>query len=270
MINIRIKRHLFGGNTGLGVVLALVVLIFLVPGGILLAEEVDNSCVDCHSNPDFVVTNKKLYNYFQEWKLSTHQQEGITCSDCHGGNPKLTDKNASHGDSVGESKKKNAVNFENIPATCGECHEDIYNGYRQSPHFKHLSKKNQEQQGPNCVTCHGSINVAALNVNTVQKTCVQCHNQKTGNHPDIPDKAHQLLNKFLSLHRFYRFISIRGEAKETREFLEKVDAQIESLSNNWHTFDLEIIELKTQSLLELLKAKRNEIKNRQSPPKAGK
>jgi formate-dependent nitrite reductase cytochrome c552 subunit len=56
---------------------------------------VTNSCIECHGQPDLRVTEKKLYKYFREWELSIHAQEGVTCVDCHGGNPDKTDMNNS-------------------------------------------------------------------------------------------------------------------------------------------------------------------------------
>jgi hypothetical protein len=57
------------------------------------AEEVAvDTCVDCHSTPTFLVTNRKLFDYFQKWTSSLHKQEGVTCVDCHGGDPTRADK----------------------------------------------------------------------------------------------------------------------------------------------------------------------------------
>ncbi|MBF0352414.1 MAG: ammonia-forming cytochrome c nitrite reductase subunit c552 [SAR324 cluster bacterium] len=229
---------------------------FLVgTGGLAFAKKVENSCVDCHSDSDFLVTNKKLYNYFQQWTSSTHNQEEVTCTDCHGGNQEEADKKLAHGKDIDSN-----VRFANVPDTCGTCHDDIYNGYRKSPHFENLTKKKDGHQGPNCVTCHGSLNVAALNVNTVKKTCVQCHNEKTKNNPEIPDKAENLLNQFLSIHRFYRYISLRGEPTDTKSFLTGIDGQLEDLSTTWHTFDLKNIATKTRTVLDSLSAKRDEVR----------
>ena len=62
------------------------------------APRARSSCVDCHSNPRFMVQNKKLYDYYQGWRLSIHEQEKVTCVDCHGGNPRAADKPTAHGD----------------------------------------------------------------------------------------------------------------------------------------------------------------------------
>jgi hypothetical protein len=223
-----------------------------------------NSCVECHSNPDFLVTAKKLYDYFQEWDVSVHRQEDVSCEDCHGGNSDTRDKKRAHGAEVsGGLTVGSAVSFENIPSTCGECHDDIYEGFRKSNHFAHLRKKKQEKQGPNCVTCHGSINATVLNVNTVQKACERCHNEETGNHPELPAKASELLDRFLSIHRYYRYIGIRGDPVDTQAFFAVMDERLRDLSVLWHTFDLPAIDKETRFVLDLLKAKRAEVRNQQ-------
>jgi nitrate/TMAO reductase-like tetraheme cytochrome c subunit len=226
------------------------------------ATDTPNSCVECHSDPDFFVTAKKLYDYYQEWDVSVHRQEDVSCEDCHGGNSGARDKKSAHGTEVsGGLTAGSAVSFENIPSTCGVCHDDIYEGFRKSNHFAHLVEKKQEKQGPNCVTCHGSINATVLNVNTVKKTCQRCHNEETENHPEIPDKASDALNLFLSIHRYYRYIGIRGEPADTQTFFAVMDKRVRDLSVLWHTFDLQKIDSETRLVLGQLKAKRAEVRD---------
>jgi len=239
--------------------LALLLLAVASPCGSVRAADTDDSCVRCHSNPDFLVTNKKLYDYFQDWKDSIHGQEDVTCSDCHGGNPGAADKETAHGGNLEASDSVSAVNFRNIPKTCGNCHEEIYEGFRKSEHFGHVVAKKQEAQGPTCVTCHGSINVAVLNVNTVEETCSRCHNAESENEPEVPERARSLLNRFLSIHRYYRYITVRGDPADTKDFFDAVDAQVRALSVTWHTFDLDEIEEKTEAVLESVRAKREEV-----------
>ncbi len=80
-------------------------------------QKVEESCITCHGNPDFLVTDKKLHDYFQQWESSIHMQEGVTCSDCHGGNPEADEKDAAHDTEMAGSEKDSAVNFKNIPST---------------------------------------------------------------------------------------------------------------------------------------------------------
>jgi hypothetical protein len=265
MTNRRSKLCFFGTNPPLPAMLTLAVAIswLLLAASSGAAEQtarVEDSCVDCHSDPDFLVTNKKLYEYYGAWQLSVHEQEGVACSDCHGGNPRTSDKKDAHSDEVASSNKTSGVNFKNIPTTCGQCHDEIYDSYRKSNHFKHLVAQESELQGPNCVTCHESMSTVVLNVTTVKAACVRCHNEETDNHPKIPERAKAVLNRFLSIQRFHRYLSARLEGAEAEEFFREIDKKIHTLSVQWHTFDLSEIEQETWKVVDLLKAKRDKVR----------
>jgi len=225
------------------------------------------SCIACHRDPDFLVTNRKLYNYYRDWERSIHHEEGVTCSDCHGGDPDAASREAAHEGMLGESNAKSSVNFANVPDTCGTCHDEVEAAYRTSKHFEHLVKHaekgdGESQQGPSCITCHNSMNTLTLDVTTVEATCSECHNDETGNHPDIPDQARVALNRFLSIDRFHRYVAVRLDPKEARGYLATIDARREELSVLWHTFDLERIEAATRGILDDLRTKRDEIRAR--------
>jgi hypothetical protein len=242
-------------------------LLCLPPEQSASAADVEDSCVDCHRNPDFLVQNKKLYDYFLDWQLSVHREYEVSCSDCHGGNPELADKKKAHGAEVGEEQQASAVNFKNIPDTCGQCHDDFHDAYLESNHFEHLVKAKQEKQGPNCVTCHGSMNTTVLDVTTVEAACARCHNEETDNHPEIPNDARLILNKFLSIDRFYRYMTHRLEPDAKKAFFEDADPRIEALAVRWHTFDLEKIEEETRELVDFMKQKREALGKKKKPKK---
>jgi len=239
-------------------------LIGSLPAGPASAAEEEDSCAACHRDPGFLVKNKKLYDYYQQWESSVHRQEEVTCDDCHGGDPTAPDKDEAHGDGVGEEDADSGVYFKNVPETCGTCHEEILESFLKSHHSEHIEAKGEEEQGPTCVTCHGSIDVGVLNVNSVEAACSRCHNEKTDNHPDIPDKAQGILRRFLSINRFYRYITIRAEPEDAALFFADMDARMVHLSQTWHTFDLEDIEEETAEVLALLKAKREEIRRQRA------
>jgi Cytochrome c552 len=231
------------------------------------AKAEKNSCVDCHSDPKFMVQNKKLYDYFQAWTDSIHAQEGVTCSDCHGGNPKASSKAAAHGsEPLSSANAASPINYRNIPVTCAKCHQTIFNMYRQSQHFKHLKVAKGDEQGPNCVTCHGSLNVTVLTVNNVRQTCQQCHNEQTGNNPDIPALAEKVLNNFMSIDRYYRFIARHSKPEDAKAFFQVVDPVIKQLTAEWHTFDIDSIDEKTHDLVKFMKVRRNDLLNQERNP----
>jgi nitrate/TMAO reductase-like tetraheme cytochrome c subunit len=229
------------------------------------AAQDEESCVRCHRDPDFLVTHPKLYQYFRDWEGSIHRQEGVSCSDCHGGRPEATTRAAAHAGMLRESSPESTVNYANVPSTCGSCHGDVEEAYRKSAHAQHLTRQKsgddeaeQEKQGPSCVTCHASMNTLTLDVTTVESTCERCHD--TDNHPEIPAEARAALNRFLSIDRFHRYIAVRAKQPEGRAFLERIDKRREALSVLWHTFDLESIDAATAEILEDLRKKRDEIR----------
>jgi len=238
-------------------VFSLLMASFVIMGSDAHARD---SCVECHKNPDFMVTNKKIYDYFQRWVASPHGQEDVTCSDCHNGDPGAADKQAAHAEMRASGGSPGTVSFQDVPKICGECHEDNYNAYIKSKHFKHLVKESQDGQGPNCVTCHGSVSAKAPDVNTVREICVNCHNKKSDNHPDIPQKAEGLLNDLNTIRAFTRFIGIRGDSKDIDFSKNVLQPKVDTLAITWHTFDLKNIEPATSELLTQAKEKRNEMR----------
>ena len=232
--------------------------------------ENEDSCVECHRDRNFLVTNKKLYDYFEQWDASIHKREDVGCADCHGGNPAAPGKKQAHGKGVGVSDAASGIYYKNVAETCGQCHEDVLAGFQESDHYEQIEKEKDEEQGPTCVTCHGSIDVSILDVNTVEAACARCHNEETDNFPENPAEAGRILNRFLAIHRFYRYVSIRAEPEEAREFLLEVDTLHRKLVVTWHTFDLEQIEKETDELLGVLKAKRDELKKKSKAIKQGK
>jgi nitrate/TMAO reductase-like tetraheme cytochrome c subunit len=231
--------------------------------------EPENTCESCHRDSDFLVTNRKLYEYYQEWSGSVHQQEEVTCDDCHGGDATASAKVASHDDGVAASDPASGIYYKNVVDTCGTCHDEVLEGFRESKHFEHVEKKEGEEQGPTCVTCHGSINSEVLSVNSVEAACARCHNEETDNHPDIPEKARAILNRFMSINSFYRYITIRDEPEDAKEFFQAIDPRIQRLAVTWHGFDLKEIDAETREVLATLKAKRREIRSRPKKSKKG-
>ncbi|MBI3992447.1 MAG: ammonia-forming cytochrome c nitrite reductase subunit c552 [Candidatus Lambdaproteobacteria bacterium] len=227
-----------------------------------LAAESTSSCVTCHSDPNLLVTNKKLYDYYRLWEQSVHGQEGVTCSDCHNGNPELPTKKGAHGaQGMAAASQSSPVNYKNVPHTCAQCHEEFYNDFIKSKHYKESMVKEKTRRGPNCVTCHGSVNTTVLNVNTVRSTCELCHNDETRNHPDIPDRAAAVLNKFLSVQRFYNYLANKEDLLQNPGAVSVIDKMKTSIFVDWHTFEIAMIEKRTVELLDIMKEKRNEIRS---------
>jgi hypothetical protein len=121
----------------------------------------------------------------KEWKVSIHQQNGITCDLCHGGNPDVDVRNIKQLTSqVFDEKKSQAMSvsrgFIGKPAgrkqfdLCGRCHSTSIDRYAKSIMGRaYLENKG----GPSCVTCHQAHHNGMPEVPGV---CESCHKDTAG------------------------------------------------------------------------------------------
>ena len=75
-----------------------------------------NSCLDCHSAlPDPLgITQAKF-------SQDIHAQKGLTCANCHGGDPTSDDPDKAMSRKAGWKGK---IDRKQIPPLCGSCHSD--------------------------------------------------------------------------------------------------------------------------------------------------
>jgi hypothetical protein len=221
------------------------------------AESVTNSCIRCHSKSAFSITDKKLYKYFRDWELSIHAQEGVTCVDCHGGNPNRTDKKKAHGKDI--QQLLTPVEYEQISVTCGKCHEENAENYKKSQHYKILTEKGRSHPTPTCVTCHGSINTSIPKHDDIAKICASCHNAVTENNPENPEIASYLIERLSFINYYSRYLISKGVLEENPQFSTTIDKEYSELSQLWHTLELDRIEKKTLQIRTMLMKKRKEV-----------
>jgi hypothetical protein len=121
----------------------------------------------------------------KEWKGSIHQQNGITCDLCHGGNPDVDVRNIKQltGQELDE-KKSQAMSvsrgFIGKPAgrrlfdLCGRCHGTSVDRYTKSIMGRaYLENKG----GPSCVVCH---HAHRNDMPEVPRVCESCHKDTAG------------------------------------------------------------------------------------------
>ena len=217
----------------------------------LASPGLGDECLKCHGQSGFKVQQKQLYDYVQDFNQSIHGLAGLGCSDCHGGDDKTRDIDRAH---VGVKEK---VRFDNIPATCGSCHEDQLKGFSQSNHFTILM---DDGTAPNCVTCHGAMDMDFIFSSRVRNTCVICHNTETGTAPDVPDRAEKVLSQINIIKGYKSFVTAHlKDKKKVRE----IETGYTRLSEHWHNFRIDDIEKETNNLLgELRKAKNAALKDK--------
>lgn len=166
----------------------LVGLLFLPSGWIAIAPglataqpaAVDN-CYSCHlesESPEGVSFHKDI-----------HYQEGVGCSDCHGGDPTTDDPDAAKSPAKGFRGK---IRKSQIVEVCGRCHGAEDNAFKREFQLTnvvdslfvsaHGEAYRANSKGPQCVSCHGVHDIAKsadprspVHPSRVARTCASCH-----------------------------------------------------------------------------------------------
>jgi len=219
----------------------------LATGSLALADE----CLECHKDPAFKVQDPKLYNYYVNFDNSVHGIAGLSCVECHGGDPDTTDLDLAHENVLAP------VKFDQIPITCGQCHIDQRDAFVTSNHYRILKA---DGTAPNCATCHGAMEMDYISVTRVKGTCLYCHNKESGVLPDVPATADKVLNQINIIKGYRNYVAIYAK---DRELVAVLDDAYNALSANWHSFNLASVEHDTEELLGAYRrAKAQAVKDR--------
>ena len=166
---------------------ALVTLLMLIGAlGSAAADSGQDSCITCHA----LLEDARLVKPAQLYDGDVHHQAGLTCADCHGGDPNDASMNAMSPAKGFRGVPKKAL----IPDFCARCHSDIAYMHRFNPkmradqlsqyltsvHGKRL--KQGDTKVAACVDCHGVHKILAVSdtrapvyPTNVATTCARCH-----------------------------------------------------------------------------------------------
>jgi len=231
-------------------------LIVISALGVSYLKGDENSCVSCHSK---LPTDTFVGSEYLDWKNSIHQEYGITCEMCHGGSSKAKEKKVAHRGVYKSGDPRSTVYFQNVPATCGGCHEEVYLEFIQSNHYRKLEKSGS---GPTCGTCHGSRATWIVTPQNLKGICINCHNERKGIETKAPDEARVLLmalNQSISLHQLFGRLTRKEGDDKTRERLKAAGSKIDRSKIVWHSFDLEAVSQLLLEANEVLKEVEKEV-----------
>lgn len=209
----------------------------------------EDTCIECHKDVRFRTQNPVLFDYYKNWKDSVHEIEGVTCTDCHGGNSDEHDKKAAHSGDFSSLTSIDSASFKKIPERCGECHYKILMIFEESDHYKTLIEKGS---GPNCSTCHGSVNANVYYTSVISRACEDCHNEYTENRPDIAGEADKILHRINVSRTLKRWIFINYGDDPAK--VEEIQALYRDIAESWHRFDFKALDQKSQDLVHKLKS----------------
>jgi hypothetical protein len=154
--------------------------LFILWGTAGHAQQGASACVACHT-----FLGGKLGQPVAEWEGSIHQQNGITCDLCHGGDAgvdvgtvrDLAGQEFADRMSRAMSKSNGFIGKPSgkaMFAVCSKCHRDSVDRYAKSIMGRsYLENKG----GPSCVSCHHAHRNA---MPEVPKVCESCHKDTAG------------------------------------------------------------------------------------------
>ncbi|MCL5270032.1 MAG: hypothetical protein M1457_05665 [bacterium] len=129
-----------------------------------------NACSQCHNG-----TNGLGFNPVETYRENVHGQgvlvKGLsisaTCVDCHGHHAMLPVTDAA-----------SPIAPQNVPKTCGKCHQGIAEIYFGSIHGQHLLAG--DKNAASCTSCHHSHGIGPINkpfLRDIVKECSHCHEE---------------------------------------------------------------------------------------------
>ncbi len=196
-------------------------------------------CADCHAR---LPESTGAGHGFAAWRGSPHSLAGVTCEQCHGGDPSATEASAAHRGVYRSSDTASSVYFARIPDTCGRCHASEAGYFRSSMHYARLRS---DGRGPNCVTCHGSMATTILTPERVLATCSACHAAGGVAPVGKAREAAQVLSLVRATNLLFDVVSTSANGSRTpgatraRTLLADAQRRLGAAAEVWHSFRLD-------------------------------
>ena len=149
----------------------------------------ENQCVTCHEG-----LGGAQATLVADWQHDIHATQGVSCEDCHGGDPNTESAVIAK---LPDAGYVGVPDVASIPGLCASCHAspiamrqydlptDQYAKYQESVHGKKLYE-NGDPNVATCVDCHGAhgtleVNDPAADVypSNVPALCASCHADAT-------------------------------------------------------------------------------------------
>ena len=220
--------------------------LFVFAVGFSAAAE-ESVCLQCHAGMD---------GYLSEpvglWKTSVHAENGVSCHDCHGGDP--TDFELAMSP---ESGFIGVPEYAEVPKFCGRCHIGVKEDYDASAHGLAL-----ESGGAQCVLCHGNHAVKRAELSLInEESCSRCHeydraaeirtalaeidaeinglDQEIGQLYRVGIATHDMSGELFAVrndfHRLFHNVDVEAVKAQSASFLDKlgnIDNKVESIKSD--------------------------------------
>jgi predicted CXXCH cytochrome family protein len=153
----------------------------------LVPAQKKSSCIECHSK----LEDTRLSAPATLFDNDIHHARGLSCNDCHGGDPNADTKEGAKDPRKGYLGKPKTLD---IPAYCGKCHSDATLMKRFNPSLRVDQEKEYytsnhgkllkagEQRVATCISCHSVHGIRSVKdplssvyPSNVAETCSKCH-----------------------------------------------------------------------------------------------
>ncbi|MDD5473680.1 MAG: hypothetical protein PHU34_05970 [Candidatus Methanoperedens sp.] len=262
-------------------------IMFIAPAGAVHLDALNNSCVDCHKTlSPFTdeqsrfneirlnhterniscslechedVIRKRATNNFQQWSDSIHSKYYVTCDSCHSGDPNVKTEQGAHAVMKGVNDPNSTIYFKNIPDTCGKCHSDELEHFKNTMHYQRMKA---ESRAPSCITCHKPHTFKVLKASELTNLCSVCHNPNDQiAAASVPNDAKQALEmqkefqeEFLKAKDAVAGAKAKGMDVSTAQAdLDKAQAVMNDIPSLWHGFNLKDFNKQIQNGIDLAK-----------------
>ncbi|MEI7900150.1 MAG: cytochrome c3 family protein [bacterium] len=148
------------------------------PASPVYRANLPKTCERCHNNvKEMEKFNLRQYDPGLSYEKSVHgiallekgKMNAANCADCHGSHNLHKSTNPA-----------SKLNWKNVPATCGKCHENVDQTYLRSVHGQAVLAGVRD--APVCTDCHGEHSITAVKIassrvssGNIPGTCGQCH-----------------------------------------------------------------------------------------------
>jgi cytochrome b subunit of formate dehydrogenase len=140
---------------------------------------VPHTCAACHGDlekmrkfglrKDTAVVSYENSAHGKALGTQTNGKHAAVCTDCHGSHRLLA-----------ATDVRSELHWQNIPKTCGKCHEEVADRFHVSVHG--LAAAKGDRDAPVCTDCHGEHDIASarddrskVSASHIPETCGQCH-----------------------------------------------------------------------------------------------
>ena len=138
----------------------IVITVLLLATSLVSAAQ-ESVCIECHGGLD-----GHLGAPVGKWQTSVHAANGISCHDCHGGDP--TDYELAMSPERGFL---GVPGYGEVPDFCGRCHIGVKEDYLASAHGQAL-----DAGGAQCVVCHENHAIQVATIDLInEESCSRCH-----------------------------------------------------------------------------------------------